>query len=77
MKSHRLLSHPPRKKIIGSWELISVNGKTPEEDMQQDVEDEELEFLEVDQTRIFASDGSFFRKLLIGMGLPISPGYPS
>lgn len=46
-------------KIIGTWELITIDGKKPKAYIQQDIENEATEVLEVENKMIFASNGIF------------------
>ena len=62
-----VLDEDPSEKIIGSWELVSRNGKLPKVAMQQDLADEDLEVLEADIKLIFAADSSLFGYISLGM----------
>ena len=46
-------------KIVGTWELITIDGKTPNAYIQQDIEDEATEVLAVANKIVFASNGIF------------------
>ena len=46
-------------KIIGTWELKTIDGKKPKAYVQQDIEDEAVEILAVANKIIFASNGIF------------------
>lgn len=54
----------PSKEIIGSWELILSDGKTPIAIIQQDQEDE-AEVIAATNKRVFSSNGSFFQELSV------------
>ena len=53
----------PSKNLVGTWELITVDGKNPKADSQQDIGDEETEVLDSAGKVVFASDGSLFREV--------------
>ena len=53
----------PSKNLVGTWELITVDGKTPKADFQQDIGDEETEVLDLAGKVVFASDGSLFQEV--------------
>ena len=46
-------------KIVGTWELKTIDGKTPKAYVQQDIEDEASEVLAVANKILFASNGIF------------------
>ena len=46
-------------KIIGTWDLITIDGKKPKAYVQQDIEDEATEVLAVANKILFASNGIF------------------
>ena len=52
----------PLVKIVGTWELITIDGKTPKADFEQDA-DEETEVLDAARKIVFASDGALFQEL--------------
>ena len=52
----------PSKNLVGTWELITVDGKTPKADLQQNTVDEEIEILDSAGKVVFASDGSLFQE---------------
>ena len=52
-------------KIIGTWELITIDGKKPKAYIQQDIEDEATEILAVANKILFASNGIFRQETLI------------
>ena len=54
----------PSKNLVGTWELITVNGKTQKAHFQQDTGDEEIELLDFAEKVVFASDGSLFQEML-------------
>ena len=46
-------------KIVGTWELKTIDGKKPKAYVQQDIEDEASEVLAVTNKILFASNGIF------------------
>ena len=46
-------------KIVGTWELITIDGKTPNAYVQEDIENEAAEVLAVANKIVFASNGIF------------------
>ena len=55
----------PSKNLVGTWELITIDGKTPKAYFQQDIGDEEIELLDSAGKVVFASDGSLFQEVLL------------
>lgn len=55
----------PSEKIVGSWELITINGKSPKTDAQQDFEDDEGEVVDAGEKLVFGADSSFFREIVL------------
>ena len=51
----------PVENLVGSWELITIDGKTPKEDAQED--DEDIEIRSAARKYVFASDGSLFAEI--------------
>ena len=49
----------PSKDLVGTWELITVGGKT----FQPEMVDEETELLDAAEKLVFASDGSLFQEV--------------
>lgn len=56
-----IIEESPSEKIIGSWELVSINGKSPKTDAQDSEDD--LEIIEAGEKLVFAADGSLFIEL--------------
>ena len=52
-------------KIVGTWELKTIDGKKPKAYVQQDIEDETAEVLAVENKILFASNGIFRQETLI------------
>ena len=52
----------PSENLVGTWELITVDGKTPKAELQQNTVDEEIEILDSAGKLVFASDGSLFQE---------------
>ena len=57
-----VVNEDPSEKIVGSWELITIDGKTPKADSQQDIGDDEGEVVEAGVKFVFGADSSFFRE---------------
>ena len=57
-----VVNEDPSEKIVGSWELITIDGKTPKADSQQDRGDDEGEVVEAGGKFVFGADSSFFRE---------------
>ena len=57
-----VVNEDPSEKIVGSWELITIDGKTPKADSQQDIGDDEGEVVEAGRKFVFGADSSFFRE---------------
>ena len=53
----------PAKDLVGTWEMITIDGETPKEDAQKNVNLAELKILAVDTKIVFAEDGAFFQDL--------------
>ena len=51
------------KDLVGTWELITVDGKTPRAYFQQIAENEDFEVLAMALKVVFASDGTLFQEL--------------
>lgn len=50
----------PSKNLVGTWELISIDGKTLKTDSQKDMEDLKTEVLGIETKIVLASDGTLF-----------------
>ena len=48
--------------LVGTWELIRIDGKTLKASFQQEIGDEEIEVLDSAGKIVFASDGSLFQE---------------
>ena len=59
----------PAKKIVGSWELVTINGKSPKADAQASEDDWEV--VEAKGKRVFAADGSFFIEIELLMKMRV------
>ena len=58
----------PEDLLVGTWELITIDGKTPKADAQQDIGDEDSEVLTAEAKIVFAPNGSLFQEGSITMG---------
>lgn len=50
----------PSEDLIGTWELVSIDGKTPKAAFQEDWGDKETEVIAAAMKLVFVSDGSLF-----------------
>ena len=51
------------KNLVGTWELITIDGKTPKADAQKNLQSEETEVLALAAKIILASDGALFQEV--------------
>ena len=51
------------KNLVGTWELITIDGKTPKADAQKNLQSEETEVLALAAKIILASDGALFQEM--------------
>ena len=58
-----IVNEDPSEKIVGSWELITIDGKSLKVDAQQDWGNEEGEVVEATEKFVFGADSSFFREI--------------
>ena len=58
-----IVTEAPSEKIVGSWELITIDGKPLKVDVQQDWGNEEGEVVEATEKLVFGADSSFFREI--------------
>ena len=50
------------ENLVGTWELVTIGGKTPNAYFQQDIGDEAADVVSVAAKLVFASNGSLFRE---------------
>lgn len=65
-----VVEETPSEKIVGSWDLVTVNGKSLKADVQEDAENG-WEVVEAGEKLVFAPDGSLFKEASIGMKLRV------
>ena len=51
------------KNLVGTWELITIDGKTPKADAQKNLQSEETEVLALAAKIILASDDALFQEM--------------
>ena len=51
------------KTLVGTWELISIDGNTPKVDAQENLNSEETEVLAMASKIVLASDGALFQEV--------------
>ena len=64
------------KVLVGTWELLTIDGKTPEVHFQRDLESQETNVLAAALKLVFASDGSLFQEVSFSLQVPM-PGISS
>lgn len=53
--------------LVGTWELVTIDGKTPKVHFQQDLESQETNVLAAALKLVFAPDGSLFREVSLSL----------
>ena len=48
----------PSENLVGTWELITIDGKTPKADLENDLKNEEAEVISAASKIVLASDGA-------------------
>ena len=56
--------------LVGTWELVTIDGKTPKVHFQQDLENQETNVLAAALKLVFAPDGSLFREASFSLQVP-------
>lgn len=54
-------SEDSSKNLVGTWELITVDGKTPKADFENGLKNEEIEVIAVASKMVLASDDALFQ----------------
>ena len=63
----------PSKDLVGTWELITIDGETPIADAQKNLKTEAAEMLAVDTKIVFAEDGDLFQEAALTLRVLIEP----
>ncbi|MYB96003.1 hypothetical protein F4054_06895 [Candidatus Poribacteria bacterium] len=53
------------ENLVGTWELITIDGETPKADAQNNLKSEETEVLALATKMVLASDGALFQDALL------------